>query len=160
MASRALDKLINTRYRRFSESNFLLCKQTLSHEENDEKKNFEPYALNMCCSYLVIMMPTNDVDFQRTHQQEQQKTHEKQKTSEIYVKDVKNIVPKYVMKGYLFTKVILVLIAHQFFCMCACAYAGDFVEPSFFLPHLFSWSINCTYCLHINAYSIIEYVLF
>lgn len=126
MASRALDKLINTLHRRFSESNFLLCKQTVLYRCCTMKWTREQKGCGTCAAVICsLSLGDNDAKhidsdiFQRTHNKTQKhmKTHTHTvEYSEIYVKDVKNIVPKYVMKGYLFTKVTLVLIARQFFC--------------------------------------------
>lgn len=85
MASRALDKLINTLYRHFSESNFLLCKQTvcidgiMKRTNNTQKINLWNERLrNMCvavillCLLVIMMANIMMLLFQRTNNR---KTH-------------------------------------------------------------------------------------
>lgn len=93
-----------------------------------------------CCLLFTLSFGDNDANHWcrfPTHastKRAAKRTHKTEEHSAIYVKVVKKqekiIVPKYVMKGYLFTKVTLVLIARQSFSLSLSlsrGCAGDFV---------------------------------
>lgn len=135
--------------------------QTKSREREKELWTCATELFALCL--LVIMMPNQiEADFQYMHAN----THRiskliesntyrwiKQKlknTQRFMSKMLKktthtHIVPKYVMKGYLFTNVTLVLIARQFFWRYVCMFcSGDVVV---FTSFVLLWSINCMYIL-------------
>lgn len=102
MASRALDKLINTRYRRFSESNFLLCKQTVvsfvpwseCNNNNNKKNRWNERLWTCAAATFAVSLGDNDANhwcwFSNTRTQKDEHDAWKQDDhSEIYVKDVK-----------------------------------------------------------------------
>lgn len=134
MASCALDKLINTRYRRFSESNFLLCKQSLWHESN---KNFETNDVEHVLLLFALSLGDNDANqlMLISNAHSEQRGGEKNARSRGTHWDLCQRCKKHCAKVcderiFIYKSNIGVNCPSVF--VCVQAFAGDFVEILFF----------------------------